>query len=136
VPFGGLQAGREGGTTERTVLEVPATTATWRPVPDGGRPIQSSEAKIVSEEERGTFPSETKGMSEKSKGRCFSKLSDEAQAAGQLAALDLGCSAGVERRPDQIDEAGRHRQVADIMRQRVDWNILRRNERSSFCGAE
>jgi len=54
VPFGGLQAGREGGTTEWTVLEVPATTATWRPVLDGGRPIQSSEAKIASEEERGT----------------------------------------------------------------------------------
>ena len=64
------------------------------------------------------------------------RSSDEAQAAGQLAALDLGCWAGAERTPDQIDEAGRHRQVADIMRQRVDWNISRRNERSSFCGAE
>lgn len=64
VPFGGLQAGREGGTTEWTVLEIPATTATWRPVLDGGRPTK--------------------------------------EAAGQLAALDLGCWAGAERTPDQI----------------------------------
>jgi len=53
LPFGGSRPGerRDDGADG---LEVTATSAMWRPVLDGGRPMQASGAKVASEEERGT----------------------------------------------------------------------------------